>query len=524
MSLKKNIFKYKVFIPTAGIGSRLESETKFINKSLVALDNKPLISHIIEKFDSNQEFVVAIGYKGELVKQYLRLAHKKIKIKFVKIKNFKGKGSGLGLTLLKSKKYLQCPFIFYSCDTYIKEKVVMKKNNWVGISNTYNNRLYRTLSTKEKKIKKIFNKNKQGGTNNYIGVAGILDFKIFWKAMKHDSNTINNGEVVGLNDILKNKLLYQKFNWIDCGNINALRNLRKDLLKRSKAVILPKEDEFISFVNNKVIKFNDDKNFIKKRVIRQKILNKYTPSIIDNKENFYLYKKVKGKVFSKNADTKNFNLLLVYLEKFWFNDKVHKINKNNFKKKCLKFYKDKTEKRIKLFHLKNKINDISNIVNGIKVPSLKKILNQIDWNYVKSGVPVNFHGDLHFENILINKNSFKLLDWRQDFSGLLYHGDLYYDLAKLYHGMLVPHDNVVKNEFFISMISNKINIKIKRPKNYPEIIKIFENWIKQKNLDLQKIKIITGLIFLNIAPLHHHPYSLFLYFLGKQTIYAELQK
>ena len=45
-------------------------------------------------------------------------------------------------------------------------------------------------------------------------------------------------------------------------------------------------------------------------------------------------------------------------------------------------------------------------------------------------MPVNFHGDLHFENIIANKNKFTLLDWREDFSGLKNYGDLYYDLAK----------------------------------------------------------------------------------------------
>ena len=41
-------YKYKVLIPTAGIGSRLSYETRHINKSLVLINNKPIISYIIE--------------------------------------------------------------------------------------------------------------------------------------------------------------------------------------------------------------------------------------------------------------------------------------------------------------------------------------------------------------------------------------------------------------------------------------------------------------------------------------------
>ena len=41
---------YRVVIPTAGIGSRLEKLTKHRNKSLVAIANRPIMSHLIEQF------------------------------------------------------------------------------------------------------------------------------------------------------------------------------------------------------------------------------------------------------------------------------------------------------------------------------------------------------------------------------------------------------------------------------------------------------------------------------------------
>jgi hypothetical protein len=40
-------------------------------------------------------------------------------------------------------------------------------------------------------------------------------------------------------------------------------------------------------------------------------------------------------------------------------------------------------------------------------------------------------------------------------------------------------------------------------------------WLKKEGYDVKKVNIITALIFINIAPLHHHPYSIFLFFLGK---------
>ena len=50
-----------------------------------------------------------------------------------------------------------------------------------------------------------------------------------------------------------------------------------------------------------------------------------------------------------------------------------------------------------------------------------------------------FPGDFHFENILYDQitDSFKFIDWRQNFAGDLFVGDRYYDFAKLLHGIIV---------------------------------------------------------------------------------------
>ena len=47
---------YRVVIPTAGVGSRLLEQTENINKSLINVSNKPVISHIIESFPNDVEF------------------------------------------------------------------------------------------------------------------------------------------------------------------------------------------------------------------------------------------------------------------------------------------------------------------------------------------------------------------------------------------------------------------------------------------------------------------------------------
>jgi hypothetical protein len=49
--------------------------------------------------------------------------------------------------------------------------------------------------------------------------------------------------------------------------------------------------------------------------------------------------------------------------------------------------------------------------------------------------------------------------------------------------------------------------------------KIFDNFIYQKKLDIIKIEILTGIIFLNMAAMHHEPFSHFIFHLGRYKIH-----
>ena len=97
--------EYKVLIPTAGLGSRLQKYTKYLNISLISINLKPILSWQIDKFSEDTVFVIALGYKGKLVKQYLQIAYPSRKFIFVDVDNYEGKGSGLGYSIIKCKNY-----------------------------------------------------------------------------------------------------------------------------------------------------------------------------------------------------------------------------------------------------------------------------------------------------------------------------------------------------------------------------------------------------------------------------------
>ena len=172
------------------------------------------------------------------------------------------------------------------------------------------------------------------------------------------------------------------------------------------------------------------------------------------------------------------------------------------------FYKTKTNERVKLFFNKFDEQDGEEIINGIKVPSIKEILKNIDWENLACGEPRRIHGDLHFENIILDDSGeFFLIDWRQDFSNILEYGDLYYDLSKLMHGLIISHDIINNGNYFIQKTEDIINFGFLRKNSLVENENDFYNYLIQKKLDINKVKILTNLIFINIAPLHHNPYS-----------------
>ena len=69
----------KVVLLAGGFGTRLSEYTHKIPKPMVEIGGKPMLVHIMNLYAqyNHKDFIVALGYKGEIIKQYFsRSAHK----------------------------------------------------------------------------------------------------------------------------------------------------------------------------------------------------------------------------------------------------------------------------------------------------------------------------------------------------------------------------------------------------------------------------------------------------------------
>lgn len=519
---------FKVLIPTAGTGSRLGGLTKYINKSLVTLGGEPTISRIIESFPRDTQFVIATGYKGELVKEYLYLAYPERKFQFVDVLLYEGEGSGLGLTILSCREYLQEPFIFCSCDTLVNEQIPAPDYNWMGYDHRDNREQYRTIHVNKKnQVESIDEKGANSGSEAqpYIGLAGIHDFEKFWQAMEEGGDeAVCVGESYGLRRLIADGIRAEKFTWFDTGVKVELEATRKRFEKPDAPNILEKANEAIWFLGDCVIKFSDNPRFISDRVKRSKLLDGFVPTVTRHTTHMYCYEYAKGDVLSKCVSIPLFAKLLDFSKGFWRVKELGGKEKEKFKAQCMEFYREKTYDRIQLFYEAFDKDDDATMINGVEYPLLSDMLSKVDWDYIADGLPGQFHGDYHFENIIYDNEAkkFKLLDWRQDFGNFIDIGDIYYDLAKMNHGLIVCHELIARGDFKAEWNNGEITFDFHRKQILVECERYYYRWLVDNGYDIRKVKLLTALIFLNICALHDYPYCILLYGLGKQILYENL--
>ena len=94
----------KVVILAGGFGTRLSEYTDTIPKPMVPIGDKPIIEHImnIYAYYGHKEFYIALGYKGDVIREYFKKIKKDWKVNLIDT----GADTYTGGRLKRLEKYL----------------------------------------------------------------------------------------------------------------------------------------------------------------------------------------------------------------------------------------------------------------------------------------------------------------------------------------------------------------------------------------------------------------------------------
>jgi len=509
-----------VLILASGTGSRLGGLTASINKVLLPVNNRAINSHIIDYFPDTFDFIITKGYEGDSIEEYCKIVYPKHNFTFVEIDKFVGEGTGPGYSTLQCKEHLQRPFYLTVGDCLIDDEVPHIDGNWLGVSPTLHPEKYATIDVdSDDDVNIIKNKDVEGYDLAFIGMAGILNYDTFWNELEKN---IKDGELVCAfeNPEIFPTLKVKRLKWLDTGNPHDLAKTKKYMV--DEPLSLKKcTNEFTYKDHGKFLKFVPNAELLKNRVIRGNQLEGLTPHNFGNTPHFLYYDWYEGQTIYEYDDI---NIFSQFLD-FWEGNLNTPIDNNEDDIK--KFYYDKTQTRIDMFMADNSHKFISSEfnINGITYPSMKSLLTQIPIDSIFKTNPFYrlFHGDLHFENTLYNPETqkFTYIDWRDSFGDCVSGGDIYYDLAKFYGGLLIPY-NVMKDESKIHLQEdgNKIGYSYEISTNLLKFRPIYEEWVRDNGFNFDKVKLITGIIFLNMSPLHDKNFSKLLWYKSIEMLYG----
>lgn len=502
-----------VLILAAGKGVRLRHLTAELNKGLLPIGNEAIISKIIKKFPKDYKFVIAVGYKGNLIQQYCDITFPDRDITYIEIDDIDSDNSGPGYSALKCKEHLQRPFYLTTVDCLLSSDLPYLDGNWLGVHTTSYPEKYSTALVENGIVKKFVNKAANGYDQAFIGLAGILDYSIFWTELE---NNISKGEIVTAFEspdkypILKSKTL----EWFDTGNLDDLEKAR--LFFKDTPLSLNKTTSEILYKDSgKVIKFFPNTSDVDNLYTRAQHLKRLTPNNVAKKENFLYYDWEDGDTLYK---LDNFGLYTRFIENY-----LESIDKKDPVDGDLKtFYIDKTEDRINKFLTKNGEDYFTTeyIINKVKHASLDSIIKNLKLGVLKYTIyNKNFHGDLQFDNIIYNNGVFKYIDWRRNFGESLDSGDVYYDLGKMYGGILIPY-SLMKDENNINFTesSSTCEFTYETLPGLKDVESEFKYLVEKHGFDFDKINLITGLIYLNMACMHEGKFSKLLWFKAITTL------
>jgi dTDP-glucose pyrophosphorylase len=534
-----------VLILSAGkIEKELESIFGSIPSGLIPLHGKPVIFRILNKLlkEGFKKVSITTGFKKEILEKIISEQYKdQIKLNFITTDFEKPPGNSI-LSAIETIQEQQLVIILG--DTLVENELsnlIQKNNDFVLISNNFERPANWCITTlKDEKLDLIFDKKKDLEKNNgQYALVGVYYFDNL-DSLKQVCANFNEQERIEISDLIK-KYKKQKAisteiceEWYDVGHVENYFTSKQMLLKARyfNSLRFDKLSETVTKTSENIQKLIDEIEWYKQI---PNDLSKLIPKIIDFNQSKKPFLKLE---YIKHPTLAELWLYSDFSSKLWMEilKKLFKIL-NQFKEYSKSvspddynlIYETKTEDRINELISSNEsfkhiLEEDVLFINGKKYrnwPVIKKEIKLKIHDLYHEQDNCLIHGDLCFSNIFCNfKNkNFKLIDprgkWGSDMCG-----DLKYDVAKLRHSVVGGFDSITNGLCSASLSeNNQIVMKIFKPKNHQEVYRYLDELI-QNQWNLNEIKLIEGLLFISMLPLHkdHFERQLAFYSIGIQRL------
>jgi glucose-1-phosphate cytidylyltransferase len=221
----------KVVILAGGRGSRLSEYTSFIPKPMVKIAGVPILKRIIGIYKNYgfNEFIVASGYKSEIIKSYFK-KNKNIKVIFT------GKNTMTGGRIKRLEKHLNKERFLLTygdglCDINIKKLVKFhKKNkNIVTLTATRPPARFGGIKISGNKVK--YFKEKSSLDEGWINGGFFVMEPAVFKFLKTDSTILERQPLEKISK-LKKLGAYKHYNNWQCMDTIRDKKLLEDLVKK----------------------------------------------------------------------------------------------------------------------------------------------------------------------------------------------------------------------------------------------------------------------------------------------------
>ena len=490
-----------VVLLAAGLGSRMGRYADIVNKTLLPVKGKAIISTVIEQFDAETKFVIAVGYRKEQVKSYIAAAHPTLDVTFVDVDNFSGVNSGPAYSLGLCKDYVPADFIVVACDAlYGNLPQLVGDSDSMAVSKVLfsESAAYCNVRIENDVVVQIQDKVRSNFGFAFNGAFYVKNASTFWKDLK--GQELSSG--------FRNlKMRAVEMPWVDLG---TFERYKKEVVV-SGAFDFSKDDEFIYFVGNKVIKWFRDERTTVNRIAKASMHSHLFPTVRYHGSGFYSYDKIEGSTLYETVTPEIFPKFIS-----WCWDNIWKNQAHLTKEDLESFYYDKTQQRLAQFRLKYPSFRPTMINRKYVEYDIDEGLNLLDWPLILNPLPTRakfMHGDLQLANVIYTGEDFKLIDWRQDFAGKIDAGDILYDAAKLKASLILDYDAICRGEFSFSEHADEIHFTIPNNSKYQEYIDLIDKHFPKYVTD----QIVT-IIYLNMAALHANPFDKLLYSLALQRL------